>query len=200
MLPVVPTTSTAEPFKAISALLRALLVGAGPFGIKPAAVQKPATADSVPRTFVPDRTCTAHLATATVSAGCAPSGVAPHLREHQGAGAGRARCVPARRTDRPASHTGAGGAQGWPRCWRFMPAVGDLVRSIDDALDGAPANSLRPRSPTAARPDAGRQHRMLVRAASNLAVRVRRSHVRAGACRRLQPAQRASARPLDAVA
>jgi len=60
-------------------------------------------------------------------------------------------------------------------------------------VDRPAATTLPARQSVAARADAGRQHRVLVRAASDVALRVRRCHVRAGARREVPPARQAGA-------
>ena len=78
------------------------------------------------------------------------------------------------------------------------PTVGVWPRSVSwcgrrPAVDGSTAAALPARAPVAARPDAGRNRGVLVRPASDVALRVRRSHLRAGAGRRVQLAARAGA-------
>jgi hypothetical protein len=77
----------------------------------------------------------------------------------------------------------------------FNSMLGGAV--ITRRLDGPTAPALSTWSPPAARADAGRLHRMLMRPAHHLAVRVRRHRLRATARRRVQLARRAPTRPMS---
>jgi hypothetical protein len=67
-------------------------------------------------------------------------------------------------------------------------------------MDRPATAALPARACAAAGPDAGRQHRLLLRPAPDVAVGVRRGHVRACACRGVQCARQAGTRPLASAA
>jgi hypothetical protein len=71
----------------------------------------------------------------------------------------------------------------------LMYARGRRAGAIHNrAMDGKATTALPARSPAAAGTRAGRVDRLLMRPAFDVALRVRRDHIRAGAGRRVQPA------------
>ena len=74
-----------------------------------------------------------------------------------------------------------------------MRAVGELVRSTTGQMDGQAAAALSARAPAAAGAHDRRHDRLFMRASPDVAVRVRRGHLRAGADRAVQSARRAGA-------